>query len=214
MSPTVKVDIWSDIACPWCFVGKRRFEQGAAEFGGEVEVEYHSFELSPDTPVSYAGSEAQFLAEHKRIPQPQAEHMLAQMTEIAAGEGLAYDFAALRHANTVLAHQALHLAKARGRQVELKERLLRAYFEEGRDLNRIEQIAALAADVGLDAAEVTAALTEDRYLEDVRADQRQAVEYGIGAVPFFVVGGRFAVSGAQEPAVFAEALRRAAQEPA
>ena len=197
MSNPVKVDVWSDIACPWCFVGKRRFEQAVARFDGEVEVEYHSFELSPETPVDYAGSEAEFLAQHKGLPTQQAEQMLAQMTELAAGEGLAYDFGSLQHANTVLAHQALHHAKAHGKQVELKERLLAAYFEQGLNLNH----AAVLAD-----------LESGRHLPAVRADQEQAIEYGIGGVPFYVFDGRLAVSGAQSPDVFVTALERVARE--
>lgn len=209
---TVKVDVWSDIACPWCFVGKRRFEQAVARFDGQVEVEYHSFELSPETPVDYAGSEAEFLAQHKGLPTEQAEQMLAQMTELAAGEGLAYDFGSLQHANTVLAHQALHHAKAHGKQVELKERLLAAYFEQGLNLNHAEVLADLAAEVGLDRDAVLADLESEAHLAAVRADQEQAVEYGIGGVPFYVFDGRLAVSGAQSPDVFVSALERVAQE--
>ncbi|GAA1734590.1 DsbA family oxidoreductase [Aeromicrobium alkaliterrae] len=212
MSNSVKVDVWSDIACPWCFVGKRRFEQAVARFDGEVEVEYHSFELSPDTPVDYAGTEAEFLAKHKGLPQAQAEQMLVQMTELAAGEGLAYDYDALQHANTVLAHQALHHAKANGRQVELKERLLSAYFEQGRNLNRAEELADLSAEVGLDRDEVLRVLSDDTYLAAVKADQEQAIEYGIGGVPFYVFDGRLAVSGAQSPDVFVSALERVVAE--
>ena len=209
---TVKVDVWSDIACPWCFVGKRRFEQAVARFDGQVEVEYHSFELSPETPVDYAGSEAEFLAQHKGLPTEQAEQMLAQMTELAAGEGLAYDFGSLQHANTVLAHQALHHAKAHGKQVELKERLLAAYFEQGLNLNHAEVLADLAAEVGLDRDAVLADLESEAHLAAVQADQEQAVEYGIGGVPFYVFDGRLAVSGAQSPDVFVSALERVAQE--
>ena len=137
----VKVDIWSDIACPWCFVGKRRFEQAVAAFsagGGQVEVEYHSFELAPDTPVDFAGTEVDFLVRHKHMPAEQVTTMLDQMTQMAAGEGLAYDFDALQHTNTVLAHQLLHLAKKHGRQLDMKERLLSAYFQEGRHVGRID----------------------------------------------------------------------------
>lgn len=212
MTHSVKVDVWSDIACPWCFVGKRRFEQAVARFDGEVEVEYHSFELSPETPVDYAGSEAEFLAQHKGLPTQQAEQMLAQMTELAAGEGLAYDFGSLQHANTVLAHQTLHHAKAHGKQVELKERLLAAYFEQGLNLNHAEVLADLAAEVGLDRDAVLADLESEAHLAAVRADQEQAIEYGIGGVPFYVFDGRLAVSGAQSPDVFVSALERVVQE--
>lgn len=210
---SVDVQIWSDIACPWCYVGKRRFEAAVERFraeGGDVDVTYRSFELSPDTPVDFEGDEVDFLANHKGMPREQVVGMLAQMTELAAGEGLAYDFGSLQHTNTVLAHQLLHLAREHGLQAEMKERLLSAYFVEGRHVGRVEELAALAAEVGLDPAEVTTALQEDRHLDDVRADQREAIELGVNGVPFFVLEGRWGVSGAQSPDTFLAALRQAA----
>jgi len=207
---SVKVDIWSDIACPWCYVGKRRFEKALAQYEGDVEIEYHSFELAPDTPVDFEGSEVDFLSKHKGMPAEQTRRMLGQMTELAATEGLAYDFDALRHTNTRLAHQVLHLAKAHGKQIELKERLLKAYFEQGRHVGRVEDLADLAAEVGLDRAEVVTALTDGTYADAVEADIDQAMEYGIGGVPFFVFNGRIGVSGAQDPSVFVGALQQAA----
>jgi predicted DsbA family dithiol-disulfide isomerase len=217
MNQPVKVDVWSDIACPWCFVGKRRFEAAASTFraeGGEVEVEYHSYQLSPTAPTENPGPAAEHLARHLRVPVEQAEQMHAQMTELAASVGLAYDFDALQQTNTLLAHQLLHLAKTHGRQVDMKERLMSAHFEQGRHVGRIDELVDLAAEIGLDRDEVRAALTEGRYLADVDADRDQGFEYGINGVPFHVIDGRFAVSGAQEPAVFVDALRRAAGEPA
>jgi predicted DsbA family dithiol-disulfide isomerase len=213
MSNSVKVDIWSDIACPWCFVGKRRFETAAADFaaaGGELEVEYHSFELSPDTPVDFAGTEVDFLVSHKHMPAAQVEQMLAQMTDLAAAEGLSYDFDALQHTNTVRAHELLHFAKAKGRQLDLVERLFAAYFEQGRHVGRIDDLADLAAEIGLDRAEALQALQSGTYLPAVQADKEQATAYGISGVPFFVIDGRLGVSGAQDPSVFSEVLREAA----
>ena len=162
---TLTVDIWSDVACPWCYIGKRRFEEGVrryqqAEGARPVDVEYHSFELAPDTPVDFEGSEVDFLARHKGMPAEQVHQLVAHVTELAAAEGLAYDFDALRHTNTRKAHQVLHLAKAHGLQRELKERLLRAYFVEGRHVGRDDSLAELAAEVGLDADLVLAALRE------------------------------------------------------
>jgi predicted DsbA family dithiol-disulfide isomerase len=215
MSEVLKVDVWSDIACPWCYVGKRRFEDGLARYqqsGGDrpVEVEYHSFELAPDTPVDFQGSEVEFLAGYKGIPLERVRPMLAQMTEVAASVGLQYDFDALRHTKTLKAHQVLHLAKARGRQLEVAERLFRAYFSEGRHLGHDDGLAELAAEAGLDRQEVLDALRDESYLDDVRADIAQARAYGINGVPFFVLDGRFGVSGAQDPQLFAQALAQAA----
>ncbi|MGN6575300.1 MAG: DsbA family oxidoreductase [Nocardioides sp.] len=216
MSSVLKVDVWSDIACPWCYVGKRRFAEGVRRYqaagGGEVEVEYHSFELAPDTPVDFQGSEADFLADHKGLPLDQVRQMLAQMTEVARAEGLEFDYDSLQHTNTLKAHEALHAAKAAGRQAELKERLLRAYFTEGRHIGYDDELADLAAEVGLDRETVLAALREGTYREDVAADIAQANAYGIRGVPFFVIGGRYGVSGAQDPQLFADALRQAAAD--
>jgi predicted DsbA family dithiol-disulfide isomerase len=209
----ITVDVWSDIACPWCYIGKRKFESGAEAFRAanpdapEVVVVYHSFELSPDTPEDFVGSEAAYLAKHKGIPEGQAQAMLTRVTEIAASVGLDYDFEALQHVKTVTAHQVLHFAKARGRQLELKERLLRAYFTEGANLADVEVLASLAAEVGLDREDVLHSLAEQEYLAAVQADIAQAGAYGINGVPFFVLDGQYGVSGAQEASAFAEVLQ-------
>lgn len=213
MSEPIKIDVWSDIACPWCYIGKRKFEAGSGLFSGAgdgraVEVEYHSFELSPDTPVDFDGSEVDFLAGHKGMPVGQVEQMLQRVTGIASSVGLDYDFDNLKHTNTVKAHELLHFAKAHGKQLELAERLFRAYFVEGRHVGRIEDLAALAAEVGLDRTDAVAALESDRYLADVRADQATAAEYGINGVPFFVIDGRYGVSGAQDAQTFAQVLEQ------
>ncbi|WP_207782475.1 DsbA family oxidoreductase [Phytoactinopolyspora limicola] len=208
----IKVDIWSDVACPWCYVGKRRFERATAAFGGKVLVEFHSFELAPDTPVDFAGSEVDFLVRHKRMPHDQVEQMLAQMTSLAADEGLAFDFAALQHTKTLKAHELLHHAKTVGKQVELKERLLKAYFEQGVHVGHTDNLVALAGDVGLDPAVAQQALDSGRYADDVAADIAQARALGINGVPFFVFDGRVGVSGAQPSDVFTDVLDRVARQ--
>jgi predicted DsbA family dithiol-disulfide isomerase len=212
MSDVIKVDIWSDIACPWCYIGKRKFELGTAAFDGEVEVEYHSFELAPDTPVDFAGSEIDFLVEHKGMSAAQVKPMLDRVAGIAAEVGLDYDFDALQHTKTVKAHQLLHYAKQHGKQVETKERLLRAYFVEGRHVGRDEDLADLAADVGLDRDDALRSLQSNEFLDAVRADQDQAIQYGIQGVPFFVVDGKYGVSGAQSPETFTGVLTKVAEE--
>lgn len=180
----LKVDVWSDVACPWCYVGKRRFAEGVRRYraagGGGVAVEYHSFELAPDTPVDFQGSEADFLSHHEGLPLPQVRQMLSQMTEVARGEGLDFDYDSLKHTNTLKAHEALHAAKA--------------------------------AEVGLDRESVLRALREGSYRADVAADIAEARAYGIRGVPFYVIEHTHGVSGAQAPDVFAGALRRAADE--
>jgi predicted DsbA family dithiol-disulfide isomerase len=208
----IKVDIWSDIACPWCFIGKRKFEAAVASSGLPVEVEYHSFELSPGTPAEFEGAHVDFLAGHLGVGEGQAHAMLDRVTGIAASVGLHYDYDALQTTNTVLGHQALHYAKAHGVQLELKERLLRAYFEEGRHVGRIPELADLAAEVGLDRDDVVRSLEAGEYLDAVRADIALAGELGIRGVPFFVLDGKYGVSGAQESATFASALQQVAEE--
>jgi predicted DsbA family dithiol-disulfide isomerase len=212
MSDVIKVDVWSDIACPWCYIGKRKFEAGVEAFGGEVEVEYHSFELAPDTPVDFAGSEVDFLVKHKGMSAAQVKPMLDRVAQIAAEVGLDYDFDALQHTKTVKAHQLLHYAKQHGRQAEMKERLLRAYFVEGRHVGRDEDLADLAAELGLDREDVLRSLTSDEFLDDVLADQDQAIRYGIQGVPFFVIDGKYGVSGAQSPETFTGVLTKVSEE--
>ncbi len=216
MSQPIAVEVWSDIVCPWCYIGKRRFELGRRAFeeqgGPPVEVVYRSFELTPDTPVDYAGSITDFFVQLKGVSPERAREMFDHVTGLAAGVGLNYDYPAIQHTNTLKAHQVLHLARRRGRQNELVERLFAAYFEQGRHLGRDADLAALAAEVGLDQPEVLAALADGRHLADVQADLAQARAYGINAVPFFVIGGKYGVSGAQPPEAFTSALARYAQE--
>lgn len=216
------VDVWSDLACPWCFIGKRRFERGLGLFeqrraeAGEppvdVQVVLHSFELAPDTPVDFEGSAADFLAHHQGISAEQVATMHDQVTRIAASVGLAYDFASVRHTKTLKAHEVLHLALARGRQAEVAERLFRAYFEDGRHIGHDADLAELAGEAGLDPHEVRTALADGTYTDDVAADIAQARAYGISAVPFFVLDGRYGVAGAQEPDHLAAALEQVAAE--
>ena len=212
MSNSIKVDIWSDVQCPWCYIGKRKFEEGAAQFGGDVEVEYHSFELSPDTPVDFDGTPVEYLSQRKGMPVEQVEQMLERVTGIAKDVGLDYDYDHVHQTNTVISHELLHFAKSKGRQLEMKERLLKAYFVNGEHVGRIPDLVAIAVELGFDADEVTEALESHRFLADVKADVAQAVEYGIQGVPFFVIDGKYGVSGAQEAAAFANVLAQVQSE--
>lgn len=211
MTAPIKVDVWSDIACPWCFIGKRKFELGQAESGIPVEVEYHSFQLDPSTPVDFEGTHAEYMT-GRGFPAERIPEMDARVMGIAETVCLHYDYDVLQHTNTVKAHQLIHFAKAQGRQLEMKERLLAAYFEQGRHVGRDEDLADLAAEIGLDREEALAALREDRHLADVRADEALARELGIQGVPFFVFEGKYGVSGAQDPATFAQVLQQVASE--
>jgi predicted DsbA family dithiol-disulfide isomerase len=210
----VKIDVWSDVACPWCYIGKRKFEAGAASSGVPVEIEYHSFELSPDTPVDFEGSAMEFLSAHKGIPIDQARAMTDQVSAIAAEVGLDYHYDEIHHTKTLLAHELMHFAKAQGRQLETAEALFKAYFVDGTHIGHVDDLVALAESVGLDGGAAREALTDHRYAGDVQADLAQAVAYGIRGVPFFVIDGRYGVSGAQAPEVFADALTQVAAEQA
>ncbi len=184
----------------------------ATEQAMPIEVTYHSFELAPDTPVEYEGSEIEFLMNHRGVSAEQARAMIDRVVGIALAAGLHYDYDALQHTNTIKAHQLLHYATERGLQLEMKERLLSAYFVEGRHIGRIEDLADLASEIGLDWDDVVRSLSEDEYLNAVRADMAQARAYGINGVPFFVVDDRYGISGAHPPEVFTEVLTRAASD--
>ena len=212
MSDAIKVDIWSDVQCPWCYIGKRKFETAVEQYGGPVEVEYHSFELAPDTPVDFAGSPRDYLAERKGISGDQVDQMLERVTGIASSVGLEYDYDHIHQTNTIKAHELLHYAKSKGRQLDMKERLLKAYFVDGRHVGRIEDLADLAAEIGLDRDEVVTVLTNNSYLADVKEDVAQAESYGIQGVPFFVFDEKYGVSGAQDPATFANVLAQVQSE--
>lgn len=213
MNDTLRVDIWSDIACPWCYIGKRRFEAGVAEFNRQnpeidIEVESHSFELAPDTPDNYEGSEIDFLTKHKGMPRDQVEQMLEQMTKMAELEGIEFNFDKLRHANTSRAHRVLHLAKSQGLQAEMQDRLFRAYFSEGRQVSDVETLAELGEEVGLDADEVRDAYNDETFEDAVERDITRARMLGVNGVPYFLFEEKYAVSGAQSADTFANVLEQ------
>jgi predicted DsbA family dithiol-disulfide isomerase len=206
----VHVEIWSDIACPWCYVGKRRFEAALAGFehAGDVRVTWRSFELDPGAPDERPGDRAEHLAAKYGSSVEQARAMQDQMTEVAAGEGLEFHFERARDGRTFDAHRLTHLAAAHGLQDAMEERLMRAYLTEGELMSDAAALERLGVEVGLPAEEVRAVLAGDRYADEVREDERTAASLGIRAVPFFVVDRSLGASGAQPPEVLGELLRR------
>jgi predicted DsbA family dithiol-disulfide isomerase len=204
------VEIWSDIACPWCFVGKRRFEAALAQFEhrDQVTVTWRSFELEPAAPHERTGERAAHLAEKYGVTVEQAREMEAQMAQTAAGDGLAFDFDAARSGNTFDAHRLVHLAEAHGRQDAMKERLFSAYLEQGELVSDHTTLARLAVEVGLPGEEVEELLAGDRFAADVRDDERTAAALGISAVPFFVVDRAMGASGAHPPAALLSLLEQ------
>jgi predicted DsbA family dithiol-disulfide isomerase len=213
----VKIEIWSDVVCPWCYIGKRRFETALARFPqrDQLEIEWKSFELDPGARSAEAAAEgpdagyAERLARKYGTTVPGAQTMLDNMTATAATEGLDFHFERAVHANTFDAHQVIHLGLERGLQDAVKERLFRAYFTDGEPIGDRETLVRLGADAGLDAEEVRAALEDQRYAQAVRADEAQAAAYGISGVPFFVVDSKYGVNGAQPAEQLLEVLQKA-----
>ena len=207
----MNVEIWSDIACPWCYVGKRRFEAAleSYEHRDEVTVTWRSFELDPAAPHESPENGATHLSRKYGPSVEQARAMEENMARTAAGDGLEFRFDRLRLGNTFDGHRITHLAAAHGLQDAMEERLMRAYLTEGELIADHAVLERLALEVGLPVDEVRDVLSTDRYADAVRADEATASSLGIGAVPFFVVDRQIAASGAQPPEVLAELLRRA-----
>lgn len=206
----MQVEIWSDVVCPWCYLGKRRLEQALERFPhrDRVDIVWRSFELDPDAPSVPQDLTAR-LASRYGMSTEEAADRNAQMTELAAESGLAFRLDIAKPANTFDAHRVLHLARAAGLESEAKERLLAAYFSEGRVISDTDTLVELAAEVGVDPDRTRAALAGEGFAGEVRADEREAVELGITGVPFFVLGRRYAVSGAQPPELLLQALEQA-----
>ena len=211
MNEPITIDVWADIACPWCYIGKRRMEAGIGLLpDAHVAVRYRSFQLDPAMPNDFDGDAAEYLARHKGIPEDRARAMQAHVTSVAAGVGLEYDFASQRPANSNLAHQLVHLAREHGVEEPVVEALYRAHFVDGRHIGRHEVLVDIAVEAGIDAEVATAALRRRTYADAVNADIDRARQLGVTGVPFFVFDERLAISGAQSPETFLEALRQAA----
>ncbi len=210
----MRIEIFSDVVCPWCAVGKRRLERALERFShvDEVEVVWRAFELDPQAPVRRtAGDSAQRLATKYGMSREEALSVHAQLTATAAAEGLDVHFDRVQPGNTFDAHRLLHLAGEQGAALQdaLKERLFLAYFSEGAAIGEPETLVRLAAEVGLDAGECSELLAGDRYADEVRADEQDARRLGVTGVPFFVVDSTFGIAGAQDPQVILEVLEEA-----
>jgi predicted DsbA family dithiol-disulfide isomerase len=206
----VDVEIWSDIACPWCYIGKRRFEAALEQFEyrDDVNVTWRSFELDPGAPPERTGDRAERLAQKYGMTVEQAREAEQRLTDVAAGEGLDFRFDIGRSGTTFDAHRLVHLAEAHDLQDAMKERLLQAYFSEGELMSDHDALVRMAVEVGLEEQEVRALLAGERYADEVRADERSAGELGISAVPTFVVDRKLGASGAQPPEALLDLLRQ------
>jgi predicted DsbA family dithiol-disulfide isomerase len=211
MPKKLPVDVWSDVVCPWCAIGKRRLEEALAQFPhrDDVDVVWHSFELDPSAPAVQSDDNASRLARKYGRTRDEALAMMHHVEEVAAKDGLELRLTTARTGNTFDAHRVLHLAAERGLQGAVKERFLRGYMTEGEAIGDREVLVKLAADAGLDADEVRSALASDRFAGEVRDDEHAARSLGINGVPFFVLGGKYAVSGAQPAQVMLRALEQA-----
>lgn len=204
------VEIWSDVACPWCYIGKRRFEAALEQFEhrDDVNVTWRSFELDPDAPHERTGDRAERLAEKYGMSVEQAREAEQQLTGVAAQDGLPFRFDIARSGTTFDAHRLVHLAETHDLQDAMKERLLRAYFTEGELMSDQDTLVRLAVEVGLEEQEVRELLDGDRFADEVRADERTAGELGISAVPTFVLDRKLGASGAQPPDALLDLLRQ------
>ena len=208
------VDIWSDVVCPWCYIGKRRFEAALSQFEhrDDVTVLWHSFELDPDAPPVAEGRSAERLAAKYGMTVEEAAGRQAEITTLAAQDGLTYDLAESRGGNTFDAHRLIHLAAEHRLGDAAMERLMRAYFSEREAIGDRDTLQRLAVEAGLPAEEVREVLEGERYADAVRADERAATQIGIRGVPFFVLGRKYGVSGAQPAEILLQALQQAWDE--
>jgi len=210
----MKVEIWSDVMCPFCYIGKRRFEDALQQFAhkDDVEVEWKSFQLNPDMKTDPSINISQYLADAKGWTLEYAQQMNAHVTEMAEQVGLTYNLDRSVVANSFNAHRFTHLAKKHGLGDDAEEQLFKAYFTDGKNMDDIETLAGLGAEIGLDKEEVIAVLNSDTYTDEVKHDVAEAEYLGIRGVPFFVINGKYAVSGAQAVPVFSETLEKAFAE--
>lgn len=212
----MKVDIWSDIACPWCYIGVTRFERALAAFphADGVEVTLHSFQLDPSLPESYDGTETEYLAQRKGMPEASVRQMFGHVSDAAATEGLVMDFDTLKVANSRRSHRLLHAAAAQSPSTawELKKALLKAHFTDAESISDPDVLVRLAESVGMDADVARASLEDAGREAEVAADIADAQRLGIGGVPFFVLHDKYGISGAQPFEVFAQALAQVWEE--
>jgi predicted DsbA family dithiol-disulfide isomerase len=205
----MRIEVWSDVICPWCYIGKRRLERALADFPDEVELVWRSFQLDPGAPVVPTEGVAEHLGRKYGGGPDAGRAMIDNVEAIAAEEGLLYRLNQAQRVNTMDAHRLVQLAGESGRQSELTEALMAAYFTHARNIADHVVLRQIAEDAGLESAAVEAVLSSDRYRAEVEADIAQAAAYGANGVPFFVFDNAFAVSGAQPSELFRQVLDRA-----
>jgi predicted DsbA family dithiol-disulfide isomerase len=207
----MKVDIWSDVRCPFCYIGKRKFEKALEKFPhkNEIEVNWHSFELDPTLKTDPAVNAVEHIAEIKGISKEQAEGMHAYVTNAAKEIGLDFNFEKNVVANSFNAHRLIQLAKTKGLANEAEEALFKAHFTEGKNIDDKKALIEIGLAIGLTKDDVNEIFTSDAFAQEVNQDEMQAQSFGIRGVPFFILNNKYAVSGAQSPEVFSQALSQA-----
>ncbi len=207
----MEVEIWSDVMCPFCYIGKRRFESALALFPGrgDVHLTWKSFQLAPDMVTDPASNIHQYLAAHKGISLEEARELNEYVTGMAAEAGLEYNFDKSVVANSFHAHRFLHFAKMHGKQDEAEETLFRAYFTDGLNIDDYPALIQLGTSIGLDAGDLKAMLENGLYAEDVKRDLYEARQVGVTGVPFFLFDEKYTVQGAQDSGVFQETFEKA-----
>jgi len=205
----MKIEIWSDIACPFCYIGKRHLEKALEQLPElDVDITWKSFELDPNAPVESDLDIYDTLAKKYGRNREWAKQMNANMVEMASKAGLEYDMDSVKPSNSFNAHQLLHLAKEEGKQGDMKEALLSAYFVEGKHIGDPDQLAEIASGIGLDQTKVEEVLNNNTYSKDVMADVEQAHRIGVQGVPFFYINKKYGLSGAQPVETFVNALQQ------
>lgn len=210
----MKIEIWSDVMCPFCYIGKRKFEAAMADFAqrDNVEIEWKSYQLTPDMVTQPGKSMNEFLAEHKGMSPAAAEEMNRRVAEMAHTVGLHYQLDKAVVANSFQAHQFAHFAKKYGKQDEAEEALFRAYFTDGKNIDDTETLLQLGRELGLDPKALAESLAKDEFAGDVEKDVAEAQQIGVRGVPFFVFNRAYGISGAQEPEAFLNTLEKSYAE--
>lgn len=213
-SDKMTIEIWSDVLCPWCYIGKRQFETALAEFPhrDKVEVIWKSYELDPNSPKNQGVGSYEMLAKKYGVSREKSIEMHNNVNERAKSLGLEYNFEKVLPTNSFDAHRLTHFAKSNNLQYEMIERLSKAYFTDGKDISHYDVLKELAKEIGLDTNIVSKVLNENEFSKEVRADEQEAKNLGISGVPFFVLNRKYGIAGAQGSQVFLEALNQAWEE--
>lgn len=208
----LRIDVWSDVVCPWCAIGKANLERAIASFGAPVDLVWHSYELDPNAPAARSGDYVGMLARKYGTSEDRAREMIGNVERAGADSGVEFRFDRVQPGNTFDAHRMIHLGAARGIQTAVKDRFLRAYFVDGAAVGLPEVVAEIAIDAGLDADEVEAVLGSEAFAEEVRVDEAMAASLQVTGVPFFVVDRKYAIAGAQPVEVMLQVLQQAEDE--